>query len=73
MLKKVAYYVSPSITNEQGEFIPVIVKEGEKGYFKTNWNWGKDLAIAEECAKEKNERLGLSNEEVQKLVCQSMF
>jgi len=53
--------------------VPVIVKEGVKGYFKTDWQWGKDLEIAEKCAKDKNEMLGLTQQEVDELIIQSMF
>lgn len=70
---EVIYYVSESITNENGEIIPVIIKEGEKGYYKTDWLWGKDIKIAEECAREKNEKLGLSSKEVDRIILQSMF
>ena len=48
MTEKICYYVSPAITDADGNIIPVIVKEGVKGYFPTDWNWGKDLEIAEE-------------------------
>ena len=70
---RVCYYILETETASDGQYIPCIVKEGVKGYFRTDWLWGTDIEIARQCAKEKNEGLGLSAKDVDKMVCASMF
>ena len=50
-----------------------VVKEGETGYYPTNWQWGKDLKIAKKCADDYNKNLGLTDKEVQEIIIQSMI
>ena len=70
--KRTAYFIQDTVKTTSGEFIPCIAVEGEKGYNRTNWSWGKDKALAERCAKEKNERLGHTVEDVSTIVCSTM-
>lgn len=72
MDKKFCYLILESITNDDGEFIPVIIKEGEKGYYPTDWTWGKDYALAKGCARSINKELGLTEDEVNELIAYSM-
>lgn len=67
-----AFFVLQSITDENGEFIACIAREGEKGYFKTDWLWGKDFAIAEECAKGRNTIRNISEDEAAQIVAITM-
>ena len=69
---KTAYVIMETVTRN-GEFVPCIVKEGETGYYTTDWLWGSDIEFARECAKDKNEMLGLSEDDVKRLVHLSMF
>jgi len=71
-MSKVAYFIQPTLKTDDGQYIPCIAKEGVSGYFVTDWAWGNDIDQAEACAREKNERLGISEEEAQRLVLQSM-
>lgn len=52
----------------------VIVKEGHKGYNKTDWNWG-NVPYNEACklAEEKNTAMGISPETAEAIVIFSMF
>ena len=52
----------------------VIVKEGHKGYNKTDWNWA-NVTYDEACklADEKNAAMGISPETVEAIVIFSMF
>ena len=70
--QKVAYFVQRTQTDVNGEYIACIAKEGEKGYFLTDWTWGKDYAIAEQCANEKNAKMGLSEFDALKIICSTM-
>jgi hypothetical protein len=68
----VAYTIIETEQNKQG-YIPCIIKEGIKGYFRTDWNWGKDKKIAEQIAIERNDVMGLSTETVEAMIAVSMF
>jgi len=69
--QKIAYVIIDTERTEDGQYIPCIVKEGETGYWKTDWAWGRDKAQAEEIAKQQNAKMGISNEEAMRLVLQS--
>ena len=70
--KKFCYFVLPTVTDKDGNLKVLCVREGETGYYETDREWGKDIEIAEECARKKNEALGLSEKDVMKLIGQSM-
>lgn len=72
MEQRVAYFVKESITNENGEYIPCIAKENEQGYYKTDWTWGTNFEIAEECANDKNEMLGLSRNDINDIIASTL-
>ncbi len=71
MSQRLCYTILETVTSEDGQFIPCIVKENEMGYFKTDWLWGKDLKLAQQCADEKNEGLGHTPEDVAIIVASS--
>ena len=67
-----AYFILEPIKNKDGEYIPCIATEGEKGYHMTDWHWGTDLDHAEDCCDDKNKLLGITKEEAMKIVLSSM-
>lgn len=69
---RMAYFILQTQLTEEGEYIPCIAVEGMSGYYKTDWAWGKDLAIAEELAEKKNTAMGISKQEALKIVLSSM-
>ena len=69
---RTAYFVNQAITNEKGEFIPCIAVEGERGYHKTDWAWGTDFELAQTCAIEMNEKIGINKLEAAKIVTGTM-
>ena len=69
--KRFAYFIMEHITNDKGQFIPCYAFENESGYYKTDWHWGKDLEIAMQCAKEKNNRLELTEDDVNEIILSS--
>jgi len=71
--ERMVYIILETQRTPQGGYIPCIVKEGEKGYYKTDWDWGDNKIIAEELAEKRNEAMGLHKYEAHKLVCRSMF
>lgn len=50
-----------------------IAKQGEKGYYLTDWFWGHDYEQAQKIADEKNIRMCGSLDEANKIICSSMF
>lgn len=70
--KRTAYMLLETERTAAGEYIPCIAVEGERGYHRTDWTWGKDLKIAQECADKKNAMLGLSKEDALKIVFSTM-
>ena len=70
--ERVAYFVLEDVKDERGEYIALIAKEGERGYYKTDWTWGKDFKHAKEVADYKNKLLGVSKVEALKIVLSTM-
>ena len=52
------YFIQETVKTEAGEYIPCIAVEGEKGFYRTDWAWGKDRKIADQFAMQKNELMG---------------
>lgn len=69
---KCVYFIQETATDKNGEYIPCIARQGETGYYLTDWHWGKDRAAAEWCCDEKNAALGISKREAIIIVLQSM-
>lgn len=69
---RTVYFILESQTNEKGEYRALVAVENESGYYKTDWFWGDELEIAEKIAREKNEKLGISEDEAFKIILSSM-
>ena len=54
------YFILETETTPDGEYIPCIAVEGESGYYKTDWRWGRDIARAREIAEEFNAKMGIT-------------
>lgn len=50
---------------------PIIIKRGEKGYYRTNWDWNKEHAIA--ALADCNAGLGVTPDVAKDMMGQSMF
>lgn len=70
--KKMGVLVIETSKDDKG-YIPVVVKEGESGYYPLGWNWGPDKEEAQKIAEKFNEQLGITEEEVLQLQLDSMF
>jgi len=66
------YFINELERDKDGGYIPCIAVQGEKGYYKTDWNWGTDLVIANQIADEKNAVLGFTPLEAFKIVLGTM-
>ncbi len=55
-----AYFLLETERDNDGGYIPCIAEEDEQGYNRTDWNYGTDKALAQECIDELNERMDIS-------------
>jgi len=66
------YFSLETERDENGNYIPCIAEENTKGYTRTNWQWGKDIAIAQECADSKNAGMGISPKDAMRIQLSTM-
>lgn len=77
--KRKCYYIDPNQKNPNG-FIPSLVFEDESGFypmvgsgeFAQPWYWGTDLETAQKLAAEANAELGLTPEDVARILASSI-
>jgi len=70
--KKFCYFIDQSMRDDNGNYTPVIVIEEEQGYYQTDWNLGSDYTCVQDFVNIRNTRLGLSQDEVDAIVINSM-
>lgn len=70
--ERLAYFILESVKDKEGNYIPCIAVEGRKGYYLTDWAWGKNIDIAEKAALEKNTEMGLTQADVDKIIFGTM-
>lgn len=70
---RMVYFISEIERTEDGQFIPCIAVEGEKGFHRTDWAWGTDKEQAQAWADERNEKMGISRMEAAKIQFKTMF
>ena len=66
------YTILQTEMTKKGEYIPCIVFDGYRGYFRTDYHWGTDLDHAEACAEAKNKRMGINKKDAIRIVLLSM-
>ena len=72
MTNRLAYMIIDTQKDKNDEFIPCIIKEGEAGYYPTDYHWGTDKKIAQKCCDEINKKMGMTKRDVFELICMSM-
>ena len=63
---RLVYFISQFERDESG-WIPCIAREGEQGYYRTDWCWQCDLETARNLAAEKNAALGFDEKEAARI------
>lgn len=63
MESRKVYFVMQTVTDDNGNYIACIAVEGEKGYYKTDWEWGNDWEIANQIADDRNANLGYTKKD----------
>lgn len=69
---RTVYFIMETERDENGNLIPCIAVEGETGFYRTDWQWGKDKALAEECADDMNAKLGIDKKEAMLIQLRTM-
>lgn len=70
--RRKAYFILETVRSPRGELVPCIAIEGVAGFYQTDWEWGTSITKAEKCAQDMNNRLGLTTEDVDKIVISTM-
>jgi len=70
---RAVFFVQQTVTTPQGEYIVCIAKENEKGYYLTDWKWGKDFEVATRLANERNTKGGIDEKEAHKIIMSTIF
>lgn len=73
MEQRLVYFIMETVRSEDGQFIPCIAVEGEKGYNRTDWKWGTDKEQAQKFCDERNEKMGIDRKEAMKIQLRTMF
>lgn len=55
-----AYFISEDEKHGDGGYRALIVTDGEKGYRRTEWNWGTDTRMAQQTCDMYNAALHVS-------------
>ena len=69
--KRMAYFVN-SAERKEGAYIMCFAVEGEAGFYKMDWGWHCSLARARAETALMNKKLGLSEEEVNRIIISTM-
>jgi hypothetical protein len=48
------YFLQETERSEDGGYVPCIAKKGEKGFYRTDWDWGTDKEAAQGYCSRKN-------------------
>jgi len=69
--RKSVYFISELRKTGRGYQV-CIAKEGELGFYLTDWYWNCSRADAEILCEEKNKALGINKKEAMKIILMSM-
>lgn len=70
---KKVYFIMETERAKDGGYIPCIAVEGEKGFYRTDWNWGDDKEQARKWCDERNEIMGITPREAAIIQFRTMF
>lgn len=68
----IAFFILDNERDEHGEFWVLLAERGKPGYARTDWHWGTDRELAEQLCRERNERIGLSEQDVAVLIASTL-
>jgi hypothetical protein len=70
--RRMAYFVRDTERTKEGAFIVCVAVEDEPGYFKLDWGWHCSSARAKAETVLLNDKLGLTEEEVNEIIISTM-
>ena len=70
--KRIAYFVLDTERTKEGAFIVCVAVEGEAGFYKMDWAWHCSSAKAKAETVLMNDRLGLTEEDVNEIIISTM-
>lgn len=71
--KKMVFFIMETERTNDGQYIPCIAVEGEKGYNKTDWAWSNDKELAQKLCDKRNADMGISRREAAIIQFRTMF
>ena len=69
---RLVYFILETEYDPERGYIPCIAKEGEKGYYRTDWYWGHDLERAHQLCDERNQMMGIDRQEAMRIQLRTM-
>jgi hypothetical protein len=70
--KRTAYFVLDTERTKEGAYIMCVAIEGESGFYKMDWGWHCSFTKAKAETALMNKKLGLNEEEVNKIIISTM-
>jgi hypothetical protein len=61
--RRSVYFVQRTVTDQQGNYIPCIAVEGERGFYRCEYSWTNDYKQCQELCNEKNAVMGYTPQE----------
>lgn len=71
--ERLVYFIMETEITADGQFIPCIAREGTKGFYRTDWAWGKNKEQAQKWCDERNQVMGINRLEAAKIQLQTML
>jgi hypothetical protein len=71
--KRMVYFIMETERAPDGQYIPCIAIEGEKGFYRTDWTWGTNKEQAQKFADECNQEMGIDRREAAKIQFKAML
>lgn len=69
---RTAYFVRDAERTKEGAYIMCFAVEGEPGFYKLDWGWHCSFTKATAETAQMNKKLGLNEEEVNKIIISTM-
>lgn len=69
---RIVCFLMETVKADDGGYIPCLCREGESGYWPTDWNWGTNKKQAQEWADERNTTMGMTPKEAMLIQLETM-
>ena len=69
---RIVCFIQETERANDGGYLVCMAVEGERGFHRTDWNWGSDLVLAKKLCDERNEHQGISPKEAMDIILGTM-